>query len=109
MSQPGTTAFEQAILNSSFNPETGLLQVESMGTDGSGSRTEPTSVVATKITTVDLTTYIAIAAPGTDQASALWQVKRIVDDGAGTVTITWADGNGSFDNIATDLTALSYS
>ena len=38
MSQPGTGSFEQAILNSSFNPNTGLQQTEVMGNDGTGSR-----------------------------------------------------------------------
>lgn len=99
---------EQTLLNKSFNPTTGLLQVETMGTDGSGSRVQPSKVVNTKITTSGLTTYIAIAPPGTAQASALWQAKKIVDDGAGTVTITWA-GGGSFNQVATDLSALSYS
>jgi len=62
---------------------------------------------ASKITVVGSVTYIAIAAPGTAQATAKWQVKKI-DETTGVV-ITWADGNGKFDNKATDLTALSYS
>lgn len=60
-----------------------------------------------KITEVGSVTYIAKAATGTSQASALWQVQKI-DETTGTV-ITWADGNGNFDNVATDLTVLSYS
>jgi len=61
----------------------------------------------TKITVVGKITYIGIAPPGTDQASALWQCKKI-DETTGTV-ITFADGNSNYDNVATDLTALSYS
>lgn len=108
MSQKGTGSFEQAILNSSFNPDTGLLQVEQMGYDGTGSRTAQSDVVATKITTSGSTTYIGVAPPGTAQSTAKWRCKKIVDDGAGTVTITWAD-SGGFTQVATDLTALTYS
>jgi len=100
---------EQTVLNKSFNPTTGLLQVELMGTDGVGSRLSPTSVVASKIVTVGTTTYIGIAAPGTAAATQKWQCKKIVDDGAGTITITWADGNGDFDNAVTSIETLTYS
>ena len=62
---------------------------------------------ATKITTSGLITYVATAAPGTAQSSAAWQVKKI-DETSGMV-ITWADGDANFDNVATDLAALSYS
>jgi hypothetical protein len=62
---------------------------------------------AVKITEVGSVTYIALAAPGSDQASAAWQVMKI-DETTGMV-LTWADGNANFDNVATDLTVLSYS
>lgn len=63
---------------------------------------------AQKITVDGSTTYIAYAPPGTLQSSAAWRVKRIVESGSNTV-ITWADGNANYDNVATDLTNLSYS
>jgi hypothetical protein len=50
--QMGTTSTEQAIQNSSFNPDTGVLQVETMETDGVGSRVKTSGVVSKKITTV---------------------------------------------------------
>jgi hypothetical protein len=59
-----------------------------------------------KVTVDGLKTYIASALPGTAQASPLWQVK-LIDTTTGTV-ITWANGNASFTNVATDLTALTY-
>jgi len=62
---------------------------------------------ATKITESGTATYIAKATPGSAQSSAVWQVQKI-DESSGTV-ITWADGNANFDNVATDLTALTYS
>lgn len=77
-----------------------------LNVDGLGALEAPK---ATKITESGSYTYIAVAEPGTAQNVAAWQVKRIYDDGAGTITITWADGDASFDNTATDLTALTYS
>lgn len=50
-------------------------------------------------------TYIAEAIPGTLANSAAWRVKKIV---TATGTTTWADGNSNFDNIATNLTGLTY-
>jgi hypothetical protein len=64
---------------------------------------------ATKITTVGSVTYVAIAPIGTGQTEAKWQAKKIDQSVAGTTVVTWADGNDAFDNIATDLTSLSYS
>ena len=64
---------------------------------------------ARKITVSGNYTYIAIALPGTAQSSDSWQVHRIDESVSGNFVTTWADGNVKFDNIATDLTALSYS
>jgi hypothetical protein len=58
-----------------------------------------------KITTSGTDTFVAIAIPGTLQSEAKWQAQKVDTDG----NITWADGNAEFDNIATDLTALTYS
>jgi hypothetical protein len=65
------------------------------------------TVYATKITVSGTTTYVGKAAVGSAQASAVWQCQKI-DESSGTV-ITWADGNAVFDNVATDLSALTYS
>jgi hypothetical protein len=54
-------------------------------------------------------TYVALAPPGTAQATAGWQAFKKDESVANTVTITWADSNTNFDNVATDLTALTYS
>lgn len=62
---------------------------------------------AQKVTVSGSITYVAIAIPGSSQSSSVWQAKKI-DETTGVV-VTWADGNDSFDNVATDLTALSYS
>ena len=63
---------------------------------------------AAKITTSGTTiTYVAQAAIGSSQASAVWRAKKITVSGNDT-TITWA-GGGNFNQVATDLTVLTYS
>ena len=51
--------------------------------------------------------YIAYAPPGTAEATAGWKVMRL--DVTSGLKITYADGDVDFDNVATDLTSLSYS
>ncbi len=52
-------------------------------------------------------TYVGAANPGTADAAALWQIKKI-DSSSGT-TINYADGNALFDNVWDDRAALIYS
>jgi hypothetical protein len=66
-----------------------------------------TTKQACKITTSGSITYVAFAPVGSSQASAVWQCQKL-DETTGMV-VTWADGNANYDNVATDLTALSYS
>lgn len=63
--------------------------------------------MARKITVSGSDTYIAYAPPSSLQAQAVWQVKKISVSGSDT-TVTWADGNSHYDNVATDLTILTY-
>jgi hypothetical protein len=72
-----------------------------------GKKIIPVDYYAVKVTVSGTITYVALALPGTAQSTAKWQVKK-VDETTGTI-ITWADGNADFDNVATDLTALTYS
>ena len=65
------------------------------------------SKFALKMTTVGSIDYVGEAAVGTATSSALWRAKKV--DSTSGVIITWADGNANFDNVATDLTALTYS
>lgn len=62
---------------------------------------------AVKITEVGTITYIGLANPGTLQADANWQCMKL-DKSSGLV-ITYANGSADFTNVATDLTALTYS
>jgi hypothetical protein len=87
---------EQNILNWSFDETYRSLVFQELETP-----------MAVKITENGAVTYIAKAPAGSSQSDPVWQVRK-VDETTGTV-ITWADGDGNFDNIATDLTALTYS
>ena len=51
--------------------------------------------------------YLCEAVAGSASSSAVWRVKRIDTTNGGT--ITWADGNTNFDNIADNRASLSYS
>lgn len=62
---------------------------------------------ALKMTTVGSVDYVGEADTGTAASSALWRAKKV--DSTTGIIITWADGNANFDNVATDLTTLTYS
>ncbi len=63
--------------------------------------------LAIKKTPVGTTTYIAFASPGTAESAASWRAFKM-DESSG-LRITWCDGDDLFNNVATDLTALTYS
>lgn len=50
--------------------------------------------------------YYAFAPPGTLAGTAVWKAMRFV---TATQTKTYADGNANYDNVATTLSALTYS
>lgn len=98
---------EQYILNNIYEQVLKAIAVVGVGYDGVGSQLPLADSLAVKVTESGTTTYVAVAAPGTAQSTAKWQCKKI-DESSGTV-ITWADSNANFDNVATDLAALTYS
>jgi len=98
---------EQYIQNSSYDADFDMATREIVGYDGVNLQRIVADSLAIKVTVDGSVTYIGIAAPGTTQASAFWQCKK-VDESSGIV-VTWADGDANFDNVATDLTALDYS
>lgn len=81
-----------------------IMQVDVAG----NLKTVPASdLMAQKVTVSGDITYIALAPAGTAQSAAAWRAYKVTVSGADT-TITWADSNTNFDNVATDLTALTY-
>jgi len=97
----------QDVLIASYDEDFDVLAFERLGYDGAALQRVSSDNVALKVTVSGDITYVGIAAPGTAQSTAKWQCKKI-DETSGVV-VTWADGNADFDNVATDLTALSYS
>ena len=98
---------EQGVLNRSFDEDFLTSVVQPLGYDGVNLQRLNADALAIKVTVSGSVTYVGIATPGTAQATAKWQCKKI-DETTGTV-VTWADSDANFDNVATDLTALSYS
>ena len=68
----------------------------------------PSANIKTDGTSTASTTYVGIAAPGTATSAATWQIFKVVIS-SGNCTLTYADGNDSFDNIWDNRTGLSYS
>lgn len=95
------------IANQSFDQEFQVNVTEPLGYDGRSLQRTNADNLAYKITVDGSITYIATAAPGTDQASDKWKCMKI-DETSGVI-ITYADGDAGFNNVATDLTALIYS
>jgi len=97
----------QEMNNLSFDTTYNVLAREQLGFNGVSVTKQNADNLAIKITVAGAVTYVGRSAPGTAQATAAWQCMKI-DESSGAV-ITYADGNSDFDNVATDLTSLSYS
>lgn len=65
------------------------------------------ATMRTDTSTTPGSTYIGIAVIGSDEADAVWQIQRI-DESSGMVTVLWADGNDSCDNIWDNRASLTY-
>lgn len=59
-----------------------------------------------RFATLEGVTYIGLAAPGTAESAAAWQIRR-ENDTSGNVD--WADGDTDFDNVWDDRASLTYS
>lgn len=97
---------EQYILNAVYEKLLKSLVVMNAGYDGSNTQLPIAQSMSMKLTQVGSVYYIGIAAPGTAEATAKWQAFKL--DTSSGIKKTYADGNPDFDNVATDLTALSY-
>jgi hypothetical protein len=56
----------------------------------------------------DATAYRGEAAPGSATSAAVWRIRKLTFGPGDDVTITWADGNSSFDNVWDNRAALTY-
>jgi len=97
----------QEIDNLTYDEDTKTKLVTPVGWDGDSPQRLNADNFATIIVESGTDTYIADAAPGSLDSEAVWKIKKI-DEASGTI-VGWADGNASFDNLATDLPSLSYS
>lgn len=101
---------EQYMQNTSFDEDFGVLTFEPLGYDGQNLQRTLADNLRTKIAVDGTDTYVGLAAPKDSEgnvitlADALWQAMKVDVDG----NITWADGDANFDNVATDLTLLTY-
>lgn len=98
---------EQYMENASWHSTLEVLTRLGLGFDGQNVQLLNADNMAIKVTESGTTTYVGKAAPGASQSSSVWQCMKI-DESSGTV-VTFADGDSDFDNVATDLTALTYS
>ena len=105
--KPDIYRSEQGVLNWSFDEVLKVLATLSVKYDGANALRDISNLTAKKITESGNYTYVAVAPIGTAQATAGWQVKRIEVSGDDTI-ITWADSNANFDNVATNLTLLTF-
>jgi len=98
----------QDIENLNFDQSLGKKYTEPLGFDGVNLQRLNADALQTKVTQSGSIYYIGIAAPGTTQATAKWQAQKIDITDPTNIVITWAD-SANFSQVATDLTALSYS
>lgn len=112
ISNTSTNATEATLL--AIKAKTDQMQfsagkLRTTGEDGSGGGGG--SSINEKLLQVDsegTTTYIGYADAGTLTSAATWAIKRIIETG-NDISITWADGNNSFDNIWDNRLTLTYS
>lgn len=76
--------------------------------DGANALRSISVPLATILETSGSYTYVGKAVPGTVTSAAKWQIMRIDESVTDTMTITWADGNKSFDNVWTNRASLNY-
>lgn len=115
-SKPYTYRTEQEIANKSFDEQYGIETVAPLGYRSDLDAFAPINInpdgtlgrnLALKVVTSGTTTYVGQAAIGSASSAAVWQVMK-VDSSSGT-SITWANGNDSFNNVWNNYASLTYS
>jgi len=84
----------------------GVVQIE-VNTAGTLSELQLINYLL-QVDSVGNTTYIGYAAPGTTTSSSTWAIKRVIETG-GDASLSWADGDRSFDNTWDNRLILTYS
>jgi len=85
--------------------ETGAALVKTVGASGVEDGALTTNYDSVSV----VLAYVGKAAAGTTAATASWQLKKLVFNAEGDVTITFADGDANFDNAWTDRATKTYS
>lgn len=85
--------------------DTGAALVESVGSAG----VSDSDLVTNYDTVSDVLAYVGKALPGTLTSAASWQIKKLVFDAVGDVTMTFADGNANFGSSWDNRASLTYS
>jgi hypothetical protein len=79
-----------------------------INSDGSINAVSAPSVLATLIDEASATvTYIGKAAIATATSASSWQISKLTVSGSIT-SITWADGNATYDNVWDNRASLTY-
>ena len=108
MAGPRTVFPAKATASPPTNPEGDVVYL-SVGLDGSLRATVGFATFAKRYDQADSTTaYLGDAAVASAEGSAVWRIQKLVFGVDGDVTITWADGDTSFDNIWTNRASLTY-
>lgn len=84
----------------------GLVVVNPDGTNIGSASGGSTSQYTLRVDDGDTYMYIGQATPGTATSAASWRIKRLTQ---ADLTIVWADGDSSFNNVWDDHATLSYS
>jgi len=74
-----------------------------------GTVTSKPYAIAVDGTTTANTTYVGQSAPGSSGTALVWQIKRIDESVTSMATITYADGDASYDNAWDNRGTMSYS
>lgn len=99
----------QRIDNLGFDKEFQVPASEGLGYDGQTLQRKNADNMQLKVVTSGSYTYICKSKPGTAEATAKWQCKRVDTSVSGTTKILYAGGSPDFNQTASDPTALSYS
>ena len=120
---PKTKETEQAILNKSFDPSFDVLAFENLGYDASSGTlvrqaTDANGNVLTsnaakalqyKVKSDNVNIYYLGLAPiGTATSAAAWQIRRMTFTST-DISVDWADGDGSSNNVYDDRESITYS